>query len=119
MKTVLIVDDSMISRLMLKAIINHHYPEWMVLEAEDADRASVLAQSHAVDVVTLDLNMPGTDGLTLAPKLQAVLPNARIALLTSNMQERVQAAAEKQGLVFIAKPITEDKVLNFLAKARF
>jgi CheY-like chemotaxis protein len=115
-KQVLLVDDSRISRLMLKAIIQNSYPEWIVSEAEDAMAALVACKENAFDFITLDMNMPGRDGLTVSPELQQACPSARIALLTANFQERVQEEAKEQGLSFIPKPITEDKILEYLDK---
>lgn len=115
-KSIMLVDDSRISRLMLKAIINAHYPEWEVTEAEDATKALSLSQGNEFDFITLDMNMPGVDGLTISPELQEACPNAKIALLTANFQERVQEQAKKQGLSFIPKPITEDKIIDYLKK---
>ena len=40
--------------------------------------------------------------------------NVRIALLTANFQERVQIKAEDLGLSFYAKPVTLDKVTDFM-----
>lgn len=112
---IMLVDDSRISRLMLKAIINNHYPDWVVAEAEDAKEALTRCQSTTFDFITLDMNMPGVDGLTISPELQQACPNAKIALLTANFQERVQEQAKEQGLSFIPKPITEDKIIDYLA----
>jgi two-component system, chemotaxis family, chemotaxis protein CheY len=114
---VLLVDDSRISRLMLKAIILNQYPDWTVSEAENADAALNLCRDNAFDFITLDMNMPGRDGLTVSPELQEACPDAKIALLTANFQERVKSKAQDQGLTFLPKPITEEKVLNYLAAA--
>ncbi|KZZ67948.1 response regulator, partial [Oleiphilus sp. HI0128] len=115
-KSIMLVDDSRISRLMLKAIISAHYPDWSVTEAEDARKALKLCQSGQFDFITLDMNMPGVDGLTISPELQEACPSAKIALLTANFQERVQEQAAEQGLSFIPKPITEDKIIDYLKK---
>ncbi len=113
-KNVLIVDDSKISRLMLTAIIANEKPGWTILEAEDGAQALEISAEHEIDVVTLDMNMPGEDGLTIAPRLQKNAPKAIIALLTANFAERIQDQARSQGLLFIAKPITEGKVVEFI-----
>lgn len=114
---VLIVDDSRISRLMLKAIIHSRYPDFELSEAENADEAIALCQDTSFDFITLDMNMPGRDGLTVAPELQAACDNVHIALLTANFQERVIEQAKEQGLTFIPKPITEDKILGYFDAA--
>lgn len=116
-KSVLIVDDSRISRLMLKAIIHSQYPEWEVSDAENGNVALSMCHESAYDFITLDMNMPGVDGLTISPELQQACPNAKISLLTANFQERIQTQAKLQGLTFIPKPITEFKILEYLAKS--
>lgn len=116
MKQVLVVDDSQVSCLMIQAIILAAYPNWKVSLAADAAEAIKLSGSTQFDYITLDMNMPGRDGLAVAPDLMAMSPNAKIALLTGNHQERVKDLAEKQGLVFISKPVTDKNVLAFFAK---
>jgi len=113
-KKILLIDDSRISRLMLKAIIQNEYPDWQIDEAENAEAALDRTQSDSYDLMTLDMNMPGRDGLAVAPELQSACPEARIALLTANYQDRVKNKAAEQGLTFIPKPITEDKILDYL-----
>jgi len=112
-KNVLIVDDSAISRLMLRTIIEMRLPELEVFEAEDAEKALKACQENSIDFITLDMNMPGRDGLAVAPELQEQCPGVKIALFTANFQERVIAQAKQQGLTFIPKPITEDKVMDY------
>jgi DNA-binding NarL/FixJ family response regulator len=115
-KHVLLVDDSRISRMMLRAIIQAHYPLWVIFDAEDGEQALQLCERIAFDFISLDLNLPGRDGLTISPELQNLCPDARIALLTANFQERVKDKALAQGLSFIPKPITEEKIIEFLRK---
>lgn len=113
MKKVLVVDDSHITRLMIKAIIENAFQDWQVDLAEDAREAVTQCEAGDYDFITLDMNMPGRDGLSVAPALMDACPNARIALLTSNQQERVKELASQQGLIFIPKPVTEDKLTRF------
>lgn len=115
-KKVLLVDDSRISRMMLNAIIQAHYPQWEITEAEDGESALAMCSAMQFDFISLDMNMPGRDGLTISPELQDLCPNAKIALLTANFQERVKDKAKAQGLSFIPKPITEEKIIDFLRR---
>jgi CheY-like chemotaxis protein len=116
-KRVLLVDDSRVSRLMLKAIIMSKYVDWDVCEAENAEVALSMCLKGEFDFITLDMNMPGRDGLTVSPELQEACPDAKIALLTANFQERVQSKAKEQGLTFLPKPITEEKILCYLERS--
>ena len=103
-KTILIVDDSRISRMMLRAIVECEFSHWNILEAANGEEAKRLSETNHIDFITLDMNMPGLDGLTVAPELKLNSPGVKIALITANFQERVRAKAETQGLVFIPKP---------------
>ena len=54
------------------------------------------------------------DGITLCIELRERFPNARIALLTANIQDSVKARADDIGVTFIQKPVTEDKIRNYI-----
>ena len=118
-RTMLVVDDARLARMMIRGFVSNTYPDWTILEAQDGTEAltTVEARSDAgpIDVMTIDLNMPGMDGLTLATTLRQKYPEAHIALVTANIQERVQSRVQEAGFGFIPKPITEGKILTFLA----
>ena len=113
--TMLIVDDSRFARLMIREFVTQAHPDWTIIEAGNGQEALEKTTALPVDVMTIDLNMPGMDGLTLATVLQARYPTARITLLTANIQESVRHKAEAAGVCFMAKPITEDDLLAFMA----
>lgn len=113
-KNVMVVDDSAVSRMMLKAIINSAKPDWCVVEAESAEDALQKSVATHVDFITLDVHMPGMDGLSVAPALKEQCANAKIAILSGKVQADVKARADELNLIFIPKPITEDKVIRFL-----
>ncbi len=114
LKSVLIVDDSLVSRMMIKEIIASKYAEWQITEAKNSDEAIKASTDKQFDLITLDLNMPGRSGLEAAPEIIALQPNAKIALMTANIQTSVKDKAEALGLEFVVKPITEDSVLGFI-----
>ena len=109
--TVLIVDDSRLSRMMIRTFITQAHPDWTIIEASNGQEALEKTAAQTVDLMTIDLNMPGMDGLTLATRLQHTHPAASITLVTANIQESVRQRAEAAGMGFIAKPITADNVL--------
>lgn len=112
----LLVDDSAISRVMLKSLIEDNFEGVSIVEADTAEQAIERCDNDNFDAIFLDLNMPGLDGLTVAPKLRELCPGASIALLTANFQERVKAKAEEAGLQFYAKPVTLEIVQDFMAR---
>lgn len=113
-KNVLIVDDSRMSRMMISTIIKTHHPDWVIIDAASGDEALSKAEGKAIDLMTLDMNMPGMDGITLGTQLREMFPDADIALVTANIQEAVRAKAEQAQLAFIAKPITEDRIMDYI-----
>ncbi|MEW4983952.1 MAG: response regulator [Cycloclasticus sp.] len=111
---VLIVDDSRMSRMMLTTIIKDAHPDWNIEPAEDGASALALASANSFDIFTIDFNMPGINGLELAEQLKPLFPKAKMALLTANVQDSIQAQAKTLGIDFIAKPITADKITAFV-----
>lgn len=113
-RILMIVDDSKVSRMMIKAIIKEHYPEFEILEAANGDEALSCIQSHRVELAITDFNMPGMDGLKLAEILKEKIPTIKICLLTANIQESNQRRAQEVGVNFTKKPITEDKIISII-----
>jgi CheY-like chemotaxis protein len=115
--TVLIVDDSKLARIVLGKTIAALQPDWVRLEAGNADEAVAAFDTHAIDLAILDYNMPGRDGLALAEELRARYPTMPIAVATANVQDEVIARARAANATFIAKPVTEDGMRGFLSGA--
>jgi CheY-like chemotaxis protein len=102
----LIVDDSRMSRMLIRALIADKRPHWQIQEAASGEEALQLATDTPPDFVSMDVNMPGMNGIEAAGRLRMRLPEARITLCTANIQESTRDAASRAGISFIAKPIT-------------
>ena len=113
-KTLLIVDDSRLSRMLVRNFAIEVKPDWTLVEAESGDDALVACEGKDIDVMTIDYNMPGMDGITLAVKLRLKYPEADIALLTANIQSSIKRQAAEVGIDFIQKPITQEKIEKYL-----
>lgn len=117
MTTVLIVDDSKLARIVVGKAVAALQPEWSRIEAGNADEALAVLTAQPVDVVVIDFNMPGKNGLDLAEELRARYPDMPIALATANVQDEVIGRARAAGVTFVPKPITEDGLRGFLSGA--
>lgn len=115
--TVLIVDDSKLARIVVGKAIAALQPEWERIEAGNAEQAMQQLSGHRVDVVLMDYNMPGKNGLELAKDVRDLHPNMPIAILTANVQDEIVAAARAVGAAFVSKPVTEDALRGFLTEA--
>ncbi len=111
----LIVDDSRMSRMLIRAFITQLRPQWQLLEAASGDEALKVVAEHVPQYVSMDMNMPGISGLEAAGRIRIRHPEIRIALCTANIQETVQQGAAIVGLHFIKKPITEESIGKMVA----
>lgn len=111
----LIVDDSRMSRMLIKAIVSDMRPDWRLMEASNGSEAVTLADEHCPDFVSMDVNMPGISGLEAAGRIRIHHPETRIALCTANIQESTREAASRVGIHFVAKPITPQSIASAVA----
>ena len=110
-KTLLIVDDSPLSRKIISAIVRKNFPSWKILEAGDGQQALSLNEP-VIDMMTLDINMPGLDGISLGHELKQRYPAALISLVSANTQAEQRQKADIEGFRFVAKPISEGKIMS-------
>ena len=96
--SVLIVDDSVVARAALSRIIAES-PEFVLAAALDGARRAIdwLASSR-VDIVLLDIQMPGLDGLAALPELIAASAGARILIVSTLAAEGARATVEALSL---------------------
>lgn len=108
----LIVDDSRTSRMLVRGMVTQLRPEWRVIEAASGEDALTTLETERPDFISMDVTMPGMGGLAAAGKIRLREPGIRIVLCTANIQEAVRAAAETAGVGFVAKPITENSIIQ-------
>ena len=114
-KTILVVDDSIVSRMMIKAIIESHVPGVNIIEAGNGDQAlEKVIENMAIDIAFIDFNMPGMTGLELISALADKLTIPKVALLTANIQNEIKEQALAAGVTFLNKPVNEDVISTFL-----
>ncbi len=116
-KTVLIVDDSRVARFMIRSRIESLHPNWQIIEAVNGQEVLALDNLADVDLMIIDVNMPGIDGITLTEQIRATYSEAHIAILTANVQASIRQRAHALGAHFFTKPLTDDKVSEILALA--
>lgn len=114
-KTILVVDDSLVSRMMIKAIIESHVEGANIIEAGSGDQAlSKVDDSITIDIALIDYNMPGMTGIELIKALADKIAIPKVALLTANIQDEIKAQALACGVTFMNKPIDEEAISAFL-----
>ena len=111
---ILIVDDSLLARVMARDAVAKAAPDATIVEANSGDDALRKIDNQSIDAGIVDLNMPGMNGLELTLELRRRFANIRLALCTANIQDTIRRRAEEQNILFIPKPVSPDKVKAFL-----
>lgn len=116
--TVLIVDDSKLARMSVAKVLGTLHPDWKRIEAVNAAEALEQTRALSPQVVLVDFNMPGKDGVTLAAELRALDPKISVAVISANRQTEVIKRTEAAGATFLPKPVTESALADFLASVQ-
>ncbi len=114
--TILVVDDEKNIRRSIEMICSGE--GYQVLTAANADEALSTLAENVVDLVLLDIVMPGTDGLALLRKLQAESSGVAVIMVSGNATVQNAVEATRQGAYdFIEKPISKEKLLLSMKNA--
>ncbi len=102
---VLVVDDSATMRSIVKKILGAgHFPVQLADASEGQAALDMLGQD-AADIVFLDYNMPGLDGVETLKALKRSKPDVRVVIMTSANDESVATRALDAGAdAFLKKP---------------
>jgi two-component system chemotaxis response regulator CheY len=111
MAKILIVDDSSLSRRILKRILQDS--GYDVIEAQDGVAALEQYFLEKPDLVLLDLIMAGMSGWEVLEKLLQLDKNACIVLATADIQNSTKRMGEEKGASgFLTKPFETESVLQ-------
>jgi CheY-like chemotaxis protein len=102
----LIVDDSSVSRMMIRGRVSGLKPDWEVIEAANGDEALAMVAAQHPDYITMDVNMPGMSGFEAVEKIREIDQKARMVILTANIQVSSRERAEQLAVHFVQKPAT-------------
>lgn len=117
MAKILIVDDAAFMRMMLKNILVEAGYE-IAGEAENGAIGVERYKELKPDLVTLDITMPDTDGISALKKIKEFDPNATCIMCSAMGQQSMVVSAIKEGAVdFIVKPFQPDRVLESVRNA--
>ena len=117
MAKILIVDDSIVARMSVKACIPKDQ-EHQLAEAADGAKAIEMFKSMRPDVTFLDITMPDKSGLEVLEELRTEYPAAVIIILSADIQKQTQERAHRLGAFSIVKkPPVKEVVQAELVKA--
>ena len=115
-QTVLIVDDMPDMRSLLRATLLK-LGITSVAEAEDGAQALATYQHENIDIVFLDINMPGVSGLELLVELKRIDPKVYVVMVSGeSSMSNVRAAIGFGAKGFVVKPYSADKIEEALKR---
>lgn len=116
MQRVLVVDDEPPIRRFLRASLSAQ--GYQILEADDGASARNILQRNAVDVIVLDLGLPGADGFEIIKQLREAGSALPIIVLSSRTDEAGKVRALDLGADdYVTKPFGMDELLARLRAA--
>jgi len=114
MITCLIVDDNDMARFTLRELAGHTGILTITGECGDAIAAHKQITSHPPDLLFLDIEMPGMNGIELLRSL----PKKPLVIFTTSKKEYAAEAFELNVVDYLVKPITMPRLLQALEKVK-
>ena len=112
---VLVVDDDPGLRESFRVILEDEYE---ILDVPDGLQALELIRSCQVDLVLLDIRLPGMDGIEVLERIKALDGQVEVILVTAVKTVRTAVSAMKLGAFdYLTKPFEEDDVLSVIRRA--
>ncbi|MCL6560018.1 MAG: response regulator transcription factor [Firmicutes bacterium] len=110
---VVIADDHPLIREGLRRILSLAPDVVIAGEAESGEQAVELARRTGADVVLLDVNMPGMNGITACKLIKAEMPGTKVIALTIHDQEEYLFELIRAGVsAYLLKDVSPDKLLE-------
>ena len=106
---ILIAEDEVSVREVLSALLSGFLPDAEVVEAKDGNDALVKATGGQYDVVFLDIEMPGLDGLEVASRLLSLKEPPRIVFATGQAGHALEAF-RLAAFDYIVKPFEPERL---------
>lgn len=111
----LLVDDHALFREGLIALLSYQEDFTVVGEAEDAQSGREQARDLKPDIVLMDIELPGEDGVTATQRLKLEMPNLTIVMLTVHDDSQTLFEAIKAGAQgYLVKNVRSRELLEQL-----
>jgi CheY-like chemotaxis protein len=112
--TILIVDDDPIIVDLLSSLLEDDYA---IVRAYNGAQALEIIERQALDLILLDLMMPGIDGFTVACRLRELDSSRHTPVLVLSAHSGLQNQAKRMDISgFMIKPFEPEELLSKVAQ---
>lgn len=114
---IMVVDDSATTRAVVRKILGVSRFTLTVAEATDGGAALEQIKAGGIDVVLLDCNMPGQDGVETLAQIKREYPQVAVVMMTSRLdQGLIERATHAGAASFLKKPFFPGDIDQMLAR---
>jgi len=115
---VLIVEDHLMFAQALRLLLEAESDLELVGSVSTGEEAIELTASEAVDVVLMDIDLPGIDGVAATRRIREQAPDTQVVVITAFQDARTVAKAVQAGACgFLPKTRTADEVASVIRRA--
>ena len=116
--TILLIDDHPLLRNGVKQLISLDPRLQVIAEASNGEQGVELAELHDPDLILLDLNMPGMNGLATLDRLRQIALSGRVVVFSvSNHEDDVVSALKRGADGYLLKDMEPEELLKALHQA--
>lgn len=111
--SVIIMDEHPIVRMSIEVLLEKNSNIQVVLKTDDNRTAVDYLRTYPVDLVILDIELPGTDGFTLLKRIKSIQENTKILFLSSKSESFYAGRAIRAGANgFVSKRTDLNDIYN-------
>lgn len=116
MHRILLVDDHVVVRRGVRAILEDHFPGITVAEAGDGE-AALAALDQPFDATVLDLSMPGRSGFDLLSEIKHRHPKLPVLVMSLHSEEQFAVRALRAGAAgYLTKSAASEQLVAAITK---
>ncbi len=116
---VLIVEDHALTRFALKTSLRDQDFIGEIFEAPDASRGYDILNNHKIDIVLMDLGLPGINGVRATQEIKKIHKDIRVIIITSHSEKVEVTKCLEAGIsAYCSKDIKPEKLIELIKDVR-
>ena len=110
---IMVVDDDAAIRTTLTAILIDDGRD--VISAEDGLQAVKMASEGPIDLILMDIRMPGMNGVEAFLEIKKILPNCNVVFMTGHaVKSQIEEALSAGATHILSKPVAIERLLEIV-----
>jgi len=111
---ILIVEDQLVMRGLLRNLVHTAFPDCVILEAANGANGMQMCAEHSPQLVLMDVGLPDANGIELTGRLKALMPGLSVIVVTfHSSQSYIEQAFAAGACAYVVK----DRLLSTLIPA--